>query len=240
MYIFVKNMFLFPTRVAFLFVLMLFMACGTGFAQVGDSLRISTVDTVVIKNDDKLNTGLARLKPGDKFPPVYFYNLNGEKYGTDSIFKTKPVIFVSGSYSCPIFRYNTKKLYRYMRKKSKNYDVYFIYLLEAHPLLGSPYGHLRDSSRQNKKDSIFVTQQKYVTQRLAAAAKTRHDFNVYGKVLIDNENNDFFLKLHAGPNSHIAFSKEGVLIEQRNWFRKNGYIKPIKKNVNPPLIEVKK
>lgn len=216
------------------------MLFTNSYAQVNDSLRIGTVDTVVIKDDDKLNTGLARMKTGDKFPSVYFYNLKGEKYGVDSIFKTRPVIFVSCSYSCPIFRYNTKRLYRHMRKKSKNYDVYFIYLLEAHPLVGSPYGQVRDSSRQNKKDGIFVTQQKYIKQRLVSAVKTRHDFNLFGKVLVDNENNDYFRKLHAGPNSYLAFSKEGILIEQRNWFRRHGYIKPIKRNVNSPAMELKK
>jgi hypothetical protein len=216
---------------------MVFTKC---FAQVDDSLRITGVDSVVIKNDDKLNTKLARLKPGDKFPQAWFYNLKGEKYGPDSIFKSRPVIFVSGSYSCPIFRYNSKKLYRDMRKKSKKYDIYFIYLLEAHPLIGSPYGHRRDSTRQNKKDSIFLPQQKYVNQRLASAAKARYDFNLFGKVLADNENNDYFVKFHASPNSYLVFSKEGVLVEQRNWFRKHGYIKPVKANVNPPMTVVRK
>lgn len=224
----------------FLLVVAPFMVFSKCFAQVDDSLRIGGVDTVIVKNDDKLNTKLARLKPGDKFPPVYFYNLKGEKYGVDSIFKSKPVIFVSGSYSCPVFRYNTKRLYRDMHRKSKKYDVYFIYLLEAHPLIGSPYGHRRDSTRQNKKDSIFISQQKYIKQRLASAAKARYDFNLFGKVLADNESNDYFVKFHAGPNSYLVFSKDGVLVEQRNWFRKHGRIKPVKENVNSPIMVMKK
>ncbi|HYG52996.1 MAG TPA: hypothetical protein VD905_18985 [Flavobacteriales bacterium] len=220
-------------RLSFLCGLMPFMVFTNCFAQVDDSLRIVVVDTVKLSQLDRLN-------PGDKFPPVYFYNLKGEKCGSDSLFKAKPVIFITGSYSCPIFRYNTKRMYKDIRRKSKNYDIYFVYLLEAHPLAGSPYGRLRDSSRQNKKDSIFITQQKYMQERIAWAAKARNDFNINARVLVDNENNDFFLKFNASPNSYLEFSSEQLLLKRRTWYYKNGYMKPVKRKVKKPAMELKK
>ncbi len=216
---------------AFCFVFIM----STGMVVLGqinqyDSLFIAKVDTIVVKEQ------LMRLKIGDKFPEIYAYNLDGQKLVPDSIFKSKPVIFITGSYSCPIFRYNSKNIYRKMKKKINKYDIYFIYLAEAHPLVGSPYGMKRDSSRQNKLDKIFLEQQKYILQRIEIAKKLKTDFNMISKVIIDNENNDFYNKVNASPNTYCIFTKDGTLKYQRVWFDRKGKVIAKKKRVNPPAM----
>lgn len=195
-----------------------------------DSLHIDKVDTIVVREQ------LLRLKVGDKFPEMHFYNLNGEKFGLDSVFKTRPVIFITGSYSCPIFRYNSKNIYRTMKRKSKKYDIYFIYLAEAHPLVGSPYGRRRDSSAQNKLDKIFLEQQEFIIQRIEIAKKIKTDFNIFSRVILDNEKNDFYNKVIASPNTYCIFSKEGILTKQRVWYDRKGLVKAKKRRVNPPAM----
>ena len=123
-----------------------------------------------------------------------------------------------------------------MKKKINKYDIYFIYLAEAHPLVGSPYGMRRDSSKQNKLDKIFLEQQKFILQRIEIAKKLKTDFNMISKVIIDNENNDFYNKINASPNTYCIFTKDGILKYQRVWFDRKGKVIAKKKRVNPPAM----
>lgn len=169
------------------------------------------------------------LNPGDTFPQTWFYDTTGNRINTNDIFKGKPVIFITGSYTCPGFRNNTQRMNRETYKKATKYDIYFVYLHEAHPVKGSPYGPKMDSFIVNNYDSIFMERQKIMGDRMQNAIKSKRKFMLQAPVLIDNEHNNFFLQVMSAPNGYMEFSASGVLIKQRDWYNNKRQMKMLKK-----------
>ena len=135
------------------------------------------------------------------------------------LFKSgRPVAIINGSYSCPAFRKNTKRLNKFDKTNLDTCDIYIVYLQEAHPKINSPYGGLLNDFVLNKKQKIKFKEAKYLEERIYYANKASKDFKLTPVVLVDNENNDFFWKVNGAPNGYMYFNKDGELIEQRNWY----------------------
>jgi hypothetical protein len=195
------------------FFFLLFLAGKTGNCQVGDTLQL--LDT----NETAVNPFCyIWLQEGAKFPDTYFYDTTGKIVKTSDLFKGKPVIFITGSYTCPGFRNNAKRIRKETRKRSKTHDIYFVYLHEAHPIKGSPYGPIMDNYWVNVKENIYVERQKYLYERLQYARMVKREFEIISPVIADNEHNDFFLQVFSGPNGFVEFSADRVLVKQRAWF----------------------
>ncbi|HLP10764.1 MAG TPA: hypothetical protein VK177_02470 [Flavobacteriales bacterium] len=200
--------------------------CGPGIShaqKLDPKTLIDTNETVVSPFEFLV------LRPGDMFPQTWFYDTTGNRISTNDIFKGKPVIFITGSYTCPGFRNNTQLMNIETRKKARKFDVYFVYLHEAHPTKGSPYGPKMDSFIVNNYDSIFMEQQKILGQRMENALKSKQKFMIQAPVLIDNEHNHFFLQVMSAPNGYMEFSASGVLIKQRDWYNNKQQMKMLKK-----------
>jgi hypothetical protein len=166
---------------------------------------------------------------GDTFPKTWFYDTTGKVIRTNDIFRGKPVIFISGSYTCPGFRNNVKRINKETVKKAKTHDIYFVYIHEAHPKKGSPYGPQMDSFIVNNYDSIFMERQYSLGNRFENAKMTKQKLEVGSKILIDNEHNDFFLQLMSAPNGYMEFSADKILLDQRDWYFNKKQMRKLKK-----------
>lgn len=210
------------------------------FLVAFDSLALvkSPSDEIFYKNelnDDSLKTIIADttiihpgcfivMAIGDTFPAIYFYDTLGKKIHSKSLFKNNmPVIFINGSYTCHIFRGNVKRINKFVKKNSVEYDIYFVYVQEAHPASCSPYGEMNENIPANKKKGIIVEQPVYYKDRVYYAKKTVKDLQISLPLLIDNEYNDFYTSVFGGPNGYLVFSKDRKLIEQRRWYFNRQY-----------------
>lgn len=184
------------------------------YVAIDDSIKI--IDSTKFYADESC---FAHLKTGNKFPAIFVYDTLGNKINSDALFKNnRPVVFVTGSYSCPSFRKNAKRLNKFDKTNNDTCDVYVVYLQEAHPKIGSPYGGLLDNFVLNKKQKIKFKKAKHIEERIYYANKLRKDFDLLPNILIDNENNDFFWKVYSAPNGYLYFSAKGELITQRKWY----------------------
>ncbi len=203
------------SQILFLFLSLFIFANSACLGNVNDdSVKITTVKKPTINSDD-----YARLKPGDYFPNIIIYDTLGKVVPLDSIFvDSKGVIFVTGSYTCPNFRTTSKQLNKMVASQINTYHVYFIYIQEAHPIKGSPYGKKHDNESLNERSSIFINQHKWLEERIFYSKKAIKDFKITANCVIDNENNDFFWKVYAGPNGFLLFGPDKKFIRYELWY----------------------
>jgi len=191
----------------------LFLQVKQGVCQKPDTLRV--LDT----NDVPLGPNCyVWLEDNATFPDIYFYDTTGKIIRTKDIFKGRPVIFITGSYTCPGFRNNAARIRKETRKKSQTHDIYFVYLHEAHPVKGSPYGSIMDNYFINVQENIYIERQTYLYQRIDYARRLARDYNIVSNVLVDNDRNDFFLQVFSGPNGYLEFDANKKLRHQRAWY----------------------
>ncbi|HLP10763.1 MAG TPA: hypothetical protein VK177_02465 [Flavobacteriales bacterium] len=199
------------TRFYILFVLCVLRANSQ--AQQADTLCLLDTNDVAVSP-----YCFVWMEDKAKFPDTYFYDTTGKVIRTADLFKDKPVIFITGSYSCPAFRNNATRIRREMRKKAETHDIYFVYLHEAHPVKGSPYGPIMDNYFLNVQENVYIERQTYLYERMDYARRLKHDYNIISPILIDNEHNDFFLQVFSGPNGYMEFTADRVLKHQRAWY----------------------
>jgi hypothetical protein len=192
---------------------LLFFLFANAKAQKADTLQLLDTNDV-----DVAPYCYVWMPDNAKFPDMYFYDTNGKIIRTSDIFKGKPVIFITGSYSCPGFRNNAARIRKETLKKSKTHDIYFVYLHEAHPVNGSPYGPIMNNYYLNVKENVYIERQTYLYQRIDYARRLKRDYTIISPVLIDNEHNDFFLQVFSGPNGYMEFTADRVLKHQRAWY----------------------
>jgi Iodothyronine deiodinase len=186
-------------------------ANATAHLISADTVKIVDTNSQAVNRDSHFV-----LKIKEAIPEIYFYDSLGNKIYTDSIFNNgRPVIFAVGSYSCTLFRNSVKQLNKYLDSQKEQYDIYFIYVTEAHPVKGSPYGVANDNIERNRNENINIQQQKNIADRILFAVKARKDFKVKFDLLIDNEHNDFFHRVFSGPTGTMIFSSKGELIGMR-------------------------
>lgn len=182
-------------------------------AITGDSIKITmnwlrSSDTATFRH----------MNPGDSLPDIYFYDTSGKKVPADSLLNGKPIMFITGTYSCPSFRNNAKRIKKKIRKEKEVYDIYYVYLFEAHPVTWSPYGKEMNNLPINRKQNINLQQQKTIRERINAAVHANNVFKLKANILVDNENNSFYRSILSSPNGYMVFSPTGILQEQRVWF----------------------
>lgn len=159
------------------------------------------------------------MQVGQKLPDIFVYDTLENKIQLKSLFKNgKSVIFINGSYTCFIFRRNIKRINKFVKKYKETYAIYFVNVQEAHPITCSPYGEINENLDINYKKGISIAQPIFMTDRFFYAKKLRKDLHLNIPILVDNEYNDFFTSVFAGPNGYLVFSKDQVLVEQRKWY----------------------
>jgi hypothetical protein len=199
-----------------LFTLVVLHIVTAAKASIGteDSLRITdSVFSIVLKEE------YTHLKLGESIPEVYFYDTLGHKITLDSLFKHgKPVVFITGSYSCPKFRESIPQINAYCKKMGTMSTIVVVYVKEAHPIKYSPYGKTNNNLKENRKKRIRLKPHKFIEERIRQSKKVRADFGLSPIMLMDNENNDFFNKVFSGPNGYLVFSRTRLLEAQKTWF----------------------
>ncbi len=183
---------------------------------------VSVDDSIKIINSKNINMDseeFFKLKEGDAFPNIVLYDTCRQIVPLDSIFKdSKGVIFVTGSYTCPNFRSNVKPLNQMVSNQINTYRVYFVYILEAHPLSDSPYGKLNNNTNPQGRAGISIEQEKWLEERVFYAKKANKDLKITSNILIDNEKNEFFWKIFSGPNGIMIFSPDRKMVRQDLWY----------------------
>ena len=159
-------------------------------------------------------------------PALSLKNLKGEVVSISSFNGETPLLLISGSISCPIYRTMIKQIEAIQAQYGAKIKVFIIYTLEAHPALDpSPYtenGSGQWTLAVNLNERILVRQPPSYEQRVLNAKAMAERFQLKNeKILIDEIENPFWNQFGKFPNSLFLIDSKGMVVFSEAWAGKS-------------------
>ncbi|MGL4596209.1 MAG: hypothetical protein ACRCYO_01700 [Bacteroidia bacterium] len=136
----------------------------------------------------------------------------------------KPVLLISGSYSCPLARDGLDDVLPFIINNFGNQlNILFIYTLEAHPNAPDvcPYSDSVVIPKENIKDKIACKQHTTYGSRKALAKMFISNESISVPVLLDDVSNGYLTHFGPAPNNAYLIRPDGVVFNHYGWFGKS-------------------
>ncbi len=160
---------------------------------------------------------------GDTIPDFTLYTLDDKEFNIkNELSKGKPILIVTGSYTCPVFRLRYKNLNAIYDDFYDRLSTFIVYCVEAHPVVDvSPYTNSPGEvwiTPQNEAEGIYFRQPKTYLERKDMVRLTSESLNIKSEILIDGPCNEYWT--HFGPGAVIAYliTPDGVVVGRNSWF----------------------
>jgi len=159
-------------------------------------------------------------------------NLDGKSISLKELSSEKPIVMISASASCPIYRNVMFQVENLRKKYSDKIKVLLIYTLEAHPAIDpSPYtenGSGQWTLAVNVKERILVRQTSDYTARKQNAVAMAERYSLdSSSIFVDDINNSFWQNYGKFPNSLFLVDRSGKVYFSEAWAFKS--IDPVTK-----------
>ena len=209
-----------------LLTIQLLTACrsgnNTGHTPPADS------EAIIIKTSEGINTGYEDFKnlgyqKGDKIPDFKLFTPDGMEFSVNEALATgKPLILISGSYTCDISRANLPDANMLGAKYNHQINMYHVYTVDAHPFdKFCPYAPDRkmELPAATIRDNIQANQPKTYGERRALAKKWQDENAIAIPVLVDKPTNDYWMTFGQAPNTAYLIAPDGEVFYKQVWFK---------------------
>ncbi|KAA5549132.1 TlpA family protein disulfide reductase [Adhaeribacter rhizoryzae] len=163
---------------------------------------------------------------GQKVADFTLYGADGSRFVlSEALKKGKPIMLVSGSYTCDIARYNLPNIQKLKTQYGDKLAIYLVYTREAHPSdAPSPYSPRQEIwiPRLNLKDQVKANQPKTYGERKALAVKWQEQYKIQVPVLLDTPDNKFWLNFGQAPNFAYLIEPQGKVSFKQSWLKLEG------------------
>ena len=170
------------------------------------------------KNFDKLG-----YRKGNKIKNFTFFSPNGDTFSLADILESnKPLLLISGSYTCDVSRYNIPDINAITAKYRDKVNIYLVYTIDAHPSdTVSPYSanNRIEIAPANVRDHIEAKQAKTYGERKLLAKQWQQRNAIIAPVVVDNPANDFWLTFGQAPNMAYLINPDGTVYYKQTWFK---------------------
>jgi len=200
-------------------IIMLSASCGS--SRVPASLSAAKIN-------DEISAGLLGnwealgVQKGQTVPDFILFSQEGKAFNLSSEVKNqKPIVLISGSYTCDVSRANMKAIKSFQKKFSKDANFFLVYTIDAHPYdVASPYSAERKVwvAKNNIRDNIKAKQPKTYQERVALAQQWINDNSIEFPVLIDAPDNFYWKKFGQAPNMVYIITPEKEVLYKQAWF----------------------
>ena len=193
-------------------------------SQPADNAIISKKKAKVKNHENDFSGG---FKEGKTMPDFTLYTADGKELTLSKVLKEtkKPVLLVSGSCTCPIFRSNITLLNSMVAEYDGRLNIYVVYTMEAHPEKGNePYVNVPYAKKLNEKENIHISQATTYLERRKAVDTLNKYFHVDAKILLDDPNNDWWSNSGCTANNAYLVDTTGLIVAKNPWF--NATLKP--------------
>lgn len=158
-------------------------------------------------------------KEGERAPDFSLKDLRGGTMDLRQFKKKRPVVLVTGSYSCPVYRRQVAGLNRLYGKYKDRAAFFLLYTVEAHPATDpSPYRPGEWLTEQNIREGILLRQPKSYPERVTLASRCQADLGSPVPVLVDEMDNSTWIRYGRAPNAAYLIDYEGKIRLRQGWF----------------------
>ena len=186
----------------------------------GDKIKLSFSEGINNNYKDFEKLG---YQPRTKIPDFTLFSPDGVKFRLAEVLaKGKPVVLITGSYTCDISRHNIGDINTITARYKDKLSTYVVYTIEAHPSdVASPYSKNNriDLAQANIREHIDAQQAKTYSERKAIAKKWQQQNSILAPVLVDNPTNDFWLAFGQAPNMAYLIEPDGTVYYKQAWFK---------------------
>jgi hypothetical protein len=144
--------------------------------------------------------------------------------------KGKPVVLVSGSYTCDVSRGNMESIKSFQKQFGRKASFYMVYTIDAHPNdTRSPYS-LEEKvwiAKDNVRDNIKAAQPKVYQQRVALAKRWITENSIDFPVLVDSPDNFYWKKFGQAPNMVYIITTGQTVFYKQAWFNKEKLVRQL-------------
>lgn len=180
------------------------------------------------------------LQPGDTATNQPMVNLGGEPIALETFWQEQPVLFVSGSYTCPVARRTLSLAAELAEHYQGQIEVVGVYVYEPHPKDDpSPYTGEEWVTLWNWLPGILHRQPRSMAERLPLADKLNALNESSLPMIVDNMENSYWHMAGQGPNHALLVDQGGEVIVKQGWFHKGNLIEEIDVFLNQTTVKTK-
>ncbi|MBI1953701.1 MAG: redoxin domain-containing protein [Candidatus Omnitrophica bacterium] len=156
---------------------------------------------------------------GDEVPDLTLKDLDGRPVRLADFKKKKPVLLVTGSYSCPVYRQRLSALKKLHERHGRRAAIFVLYTVEAHPVgEASPYAPGEWLTEENRREGLLLKQPRTYEGRAALASRCQTDLKSPVPVLVDGMDNAAWETFGRAPNAAYLVDYAGKIHLRQGWF----------------------
>lgn len=159
-------------------------------------------------------------EPGASAPDFTLKTIEGRLVSLQDLRAQNPVVLVTGSYSCPVFRGSSRAIEKLHSRYADRITFLILYTVEAHPKGShSPCSTgSKQASKLNRHDGILVTQPQKYEERVKLAAQCRDALSLNIVIAIDDMDNQVWVAYGSAPNAAYLIDRDGRVIARHGSF----------------------
>ncbi len=152
-------------------------------------------------------------------PDLTLKDLDGKSVRLRDFKGKKPVLLVTGSYSCPVYRQRLTALKRLYERYGRRAAFFILYTIEAHPKgQASPYAQGEWLTEENQEIGLLLKQPKGYEERVALASRCQANLQSSIPVLVDGMDNAAWERFGRAPNAAYLIDYKGKIRLRQGWF----------------------
>jgi hypothetical protein len=177
--------------------------------------------------------------PGKEVPSLTLFSADNKplNFNEESRKKQKPLLIITGSYTCDISRKNLPSVQSLAEKFGSKVEIVMVYTLDAHPYDSpSPYSPTGEVAlaMDNVRDNIKAAQPKTYGERVELAKEWISETDISVPLVIDNPQNEFWWAFGQRPNMCYLIDTSGKVVFRELWFNEKDVKKAIRSLLNQP------
>ncbi len=211
-------------------ILLILFSCSAGLKRNHD--EVNSLPPLDERLDFKISDALVDtnymerwdtllFQEGDLLPNFVLHTLAGQKFDLYSeLEKNKPMLLITGSYTCYIARGNLPAINSITKKFDDELTTVMIFTTEAHPIdTVSPYSMHNDKwvAEENTKDGIEAIKPRTYGDRLKLCRKWVDEFDIKPLILVDDPKNVFWSNYGQAPNLAYLVDRDGRIHSRHIW-----------------------
>ncbi len=162
------------------------------------------------------------ISAGDTMADFTLYTLAGDTVNlAQELQDKKPILLVTGSYTCPVFRNKMVDLDNVASTYGNALKIFIVYVVEAHPDIDvSPYSGTVWTTGQNQQDGVLYRQPTTYGERKAVVDSMINNMGITHEILIDGPCNEWWNYYGPAPNNSYLVDTNGIVFTKHGWFDK--------------------
>ncbi len=159
---------------------------------------------------------------GESAADFTLYDMNGTGFNLeDALLLGKPVLMISSSYTCPVFRNKVPVINDVVAIYGSQLTTVIVYTPEAHPYLDiSPYFAAVNTSQANIDAGILYEQPETYGERKAVLQELLDSMQIDAPIYLDGPCNEWWNYYGPQPNNAYLIATDGSIFRHHDWFHK--------------------